>query len=78
MGPSDEQDGTVGNGAFLAKLAGSSTSLAVWECMTYVLFIALAGTLPMCKGFTAMGWYYQVVLTVCGGQTRACLKPLSP
>lgn len=37
MGPSDEQDGTVGDGA-LAKLAESSMSLAVWEFMTCVLF----------------------------------------
>ena len=59
----DEQDATLGDGALLAKLAGSSTSLTVWEFMTYVLFRALVGTLPMDKALAAAGWYCQVVLT---------------
>lgn len=64
MGPSYEQDDTTGDCTFLAKLAGSSTSLAVRGFITYVLFRALVGTLPMCKGFAAVEWYHQVVLTV--------------
>lgn len=59
MGPSDEQHGTIGDGGFLAKLAGSSTHLIVWEFITYVLFRTLVGALPTCDGFAAVGGYCQ-------------------
>ena len=60
MGPSDEQGGTIGAGVLLAKLTGSSTSLAVWEFMTCVLLRPLVGILPLGKGFAAVGWHFSL------------------